>query len=117
MTLTPFLFSGLISISAILYFYSSWKMVQDRIYEPEVTPSPRQIAKRTQYLLFLTALRLVMPFTALVGIVWGVIWVWLTQGIWSLPMLIFILSVVLGYLILKLFLYSIVFKLIQRLNP
>lgn len=116
MPITPFLFSGLILISAILYFYSSWKMVQDRTYEAEDPASPRQVAKRTQYLLFLTALRLLMPFMALVGILWGILWIWLTSGPWSLPMLIFILSVVLGYLILKLFLYSIVFELIQRLK-
>ena len=116
MSLIPILFISIIVVSVSLHLYSTWALTREQNWETSTEESPLALAKRKQRLLNLFILRHGSPVVALSGILWGVIWVWLTFGLWSIQFALFILALVMGYILTYAVLIRIMFKLLNQVK-
>ena len=118
MPLSTISFTTLILFSALLYFYSSWKLIHLTTPESssEIT-SPLSTAKPTLTTFLFMTLRAFSPLLALVGIGWGFYWITLHHGFFSFWMGVFILGLGLGYLGLKVLLMAVLIQFLQKIHP
>lgn len=117
MPLTAILFNGLILLSALLYYYSNWKLTRPQTLKHLSTPtSPVEKAKGTKSLLYLLAIRNLSPLFLILGIIWGFLWIWIQKGLFSFTMWVFLSYLSIGYLLLKACLWLLLAQLLRKMK-
>lgn len=108
---------SLIIIPALIYIYCNWRMIHFLAVSDLDEQCPSSVVRVERKLFTLSVVRGVSPFVTLAGIGWGFIQIYLEHGLLSVPMGLFILSLGLGYFLLKGLLVGLLVLLFTLINP